>query len=139
MRRRLVVDRQNAALVGDGLIRRRGGVDLGNVVGQAGTSFGLAAGVQRAFRASSTTALVGVVSRSKARGTNGASVVVLVPSLQNMLSARRASSLMRVGSQGGSQTTSTRTSRTPFTARTASSTWPGSSCAEGQEGVVRVI
>jgi hypothetical protein len=56
-----------------------------------------------------------------------------------MFKARRASSLMRLWSQGGSQTTSTSTSETPGTMRTASSTWAGNSCAEGQDGVVRVI
>src|SRR5215467_8918336 len=51
----------------------------------------------------------------------------------------RASSDMRLGSQGGSHTIFTFTSPTPGTLATAFSTMVGNSCAEGQLGVVSVI
>src|SRR5215471_19047346 len=57
----------------------------------------------------------------------------------HILSTARASSDMRLGSQGGSHTMLTLTSPTPGTLATAFSTMVGSSCAEGQLGVVSVI
>ena len=56
-----------------------------------------------------------------------------------MFSASRASSVIRLGSHGGSQTVSTSHDVTPFTAMIASCTITGSSCAEGQPGAVSVI
>src|SRR5262245_66236163 len=55
-----------------------------------------------------------------------------------MLSTVRASSDIRLGSQGGSHTMSTLTGPTPGTLATAFSTMVGSSCADGQLGVVTV-
>ena len=55
---------------------------------------------------------------------------------QNMLRTTRASSDIRLGSQGGSQTTLTSTFPTPGTIETASCTITGSSCADGQLGEV---
>src|SRR4029077_1913147 len=55
---------------------------------------------------------------------------------QNMLRTTRASSDIRLGSQGGSQTTLTSTFPTPGTVETASCTITGSSCADGQLGEV---
>ena len=46
---------------------------------------------------------------------------------------------MRLGSQGGSHTMLTLASRTPATLATAFSTMIGSSCADGQLGVVSVM
>ena len=65
-------------------------------------------------------------------------MVVLMVTLahQNMFNCRRASSVMRLGSHGGSHTTSTSQPATPGTASTASRTWSGSSCALGQPGAV---
>src|SRR4029079_6179510 len=57
----------------------------------------------------------------------------------HILSTRRASSDMRLGSQGGSQTTSTLASLTPATLATAFSTWTGRSWAAGQLGEVSDI
>src|SRR5215467_3553672 len=57
----------------------------------------------------------------------------------HMFKATRASSDMRLWSQGGSQTTLTATSPTPGTLATAFSTMFGSSAADGQFGVVRVM
>src|SRR5262244_3481773 len=57
----------------------------------------------------------------------------------HMLSVARASSDIRVWSQGGSQTMLTLTSPTPATLATAFSTMVGSSCADGQLGVVSVM
>src|SRR5207244_5480620 len=57
----------------------------------------------------------------------------------HMLSTARASSDMRLWSQGGSQTMLTLTAPTPATLATAFSTMIGSSCAEGQLGVVSVM
>src|SRR5262249_17393093 len=57
----------------------------------------------------------------------------------HMLSTSRASSDMRLGSQGGSHTRLTLTSRTPGTLATAFSTMCGSSAADGQLGVVSVM
>ncbi len=54
-------------------------------------------------------------------------------------SSSLASSLMRSRSQGGVQTSLTRTSLTPGTEATAFSTSPGMLCATGQAGVVSVI
>src|SRR6266567_2584134 len=56
----------------------------------------------------------------------------------HMLSTARASSDIRLGSQGGSQTIATLASPTPATLETAFSTIVGSSCADGQFGVVSV-
>ncbi len=53
-----------------------------------------------------------------------------------MLRTTRASSDMRLGSQGGSQTTLTSTFPTPGTVETAFCTITGSSCADGQLGEV---
>src|SRR5207248_3997230 len=50
-----------------------------------------------------------------------------------------ASSVMRSRSQGGVQTSLTRTSLTPGTVSAAFSTSPGVLCATGQAGVVSVI
>jgi hypothetical protein len=50
----------------------------------------------------------------------------------NMLRTTRASSDIRLGSQGGSQTTLTSTFPTPGTVETAFCTITGSSCADGQ-------
>jgi hypothetical protein len=57
----------------------------------------------------------------------------------SMPSSSRASSLIRSGPQGGVQTSLTRTSLTPGTARIAASTSPGMLAATGQAGVVNVI
>src|SRR5712692_1838472 len=57
----------------------------------------------------------------------------------HILRTERASSDIRLGSQGGSQTMLTLTSPTPATLATAFSTMEGSSCAEGQLGVVKVM
>src|ERR1700722_1587736 len=59
--------------------------------------------------------------------------------LQNMFSCKRASSVIRLGSQGGSQTVSTSQSVTPATPITASFTCSGNSWALGQAGAVNVI
>jgi hypothetical protein len=69
------------------------------------------------------------------------SVVSGAPELHphHMLSTARASSDIRLGSQGGSHTMLTLTSPTPATLATAFSTMIGSSCAEGQLGVVSVM
>ena len=53
-----------------------------------------------------------------------------------MLRTTRASSDIRLGSQGGSQTTLTSTFPTPGTVETAFCTITGSSCADGQLGEV---
>ena len=53
-----------------------------------------------------------------------------------MLRTTRASSDIRLGSQGGSHTTLTSTFPTPGTVETAFSTITGSSCADGQLGEV---
>src|SRR5579875_3553557 len=54
----------------------------------------------------------------------------------HMFNTRRASSDIRLGSHGGSQTTSTLVSFTPGTLDTAFSTRIGNSCADGQLGDV---
>jgi hypothetical protein len=56
----------------------------------------------------------------------------------NMLRTTRASSDIRLGSQGGSQTTLTSTFPTPGTVETVFCTVTGSSCADGQLGEVSV-
>ena len=56
--------------------------------------------------------------------------------IHNMLRTTRASSDIRLGSQGGSQTTLTSTFPTPGTVETAFCTITGSSCADGQLGEV---
>src|SRR5581483_4023812 len=58
---------------------------------------------------------------------------------QNMFSCSLASSLMREGSHGGSNTSSTRQDFTSGISSTASSTQPGMSPATGQPGAVRVM
>ena len=58
---------------------------------------------------------------------------------QSIPSSSLASSLIRSGPQGGDQTSLTRTSETPGTARIVASTSPGMLAATGQAGVVRVI
>src|SRR5205085_11699616 len=57
----------------------------------------------------------------------------------HMFNVARASSDMRLWSQGGSQTMFTLTGPTPATLDTAFSTMIGSSCADGQFGVVSVM
>src|SRR6185312_4631784 len=54
----------------------------------------------------------------------------------HIFNTSRASSDIRLGSHGGSQTTSTLVSLTPGTLETAFSTKIGSSCADGQFGEV---
>ncbi len=61
------------------------------------------------------------------------------PPPQNIFSASRASSDMRLVSQGGSKTSVTVVPLTPGTALTASSTHFGISPATGQPGAVSVI
>src|SRR5215475_3322439 len=56
-----------------------------------------------------------------------------------MFRTTRASSDMRLWSHGGSHTTLTVTGPTPATLATAFSTMDGSSCADGQFGVVSVM
>jgi len=67
--------------------------------------------------------------------------VVFLPETcsHHILSTSRASSDIRLGSQGGSHTTVTLVSLTPGTLETAFSTMIGSSCADGQLGDVSDI
>ncbi len=64
---------------------------------------------------------------------------IVVRRLQNMLSARRASSDMRLMSQGGSNVRFTLAPLTPGTPSTAFSTQIGISPATGHPGAVRVM
>src|SRR5216684_3963368 len=57
----------------------------------------------------------------------------------HMFNTTLASSDIRLGSQGGSHTTLTVTGPTPGTLAAAFSTMLGSSCADGQLGVVNVM
>src|SRR6202023_1447980 len=84
---------------------------------------------------------IAVARRARACPTPVNSVVSVAPELypHHMLSTARASSDIGLGSHGGSNTMWTLPARTPATLATAFSTMIGSSCAEGQLGVVSVM
>src|ERR1700730_6291269 len=98
------------------------------------------------FSARAITSLMRSAAASVSRITWGRgravamAVLYLVLNSENlthhMFRTSRASSDIRLGSQGGSHTTSTLVSFTPGTLETAFSTMMGSSCAEGQLGEV---
>src|SRR5208283_1603959 len=152
----LAIDQHRHPLVLDNLVTRAGRVGPGHVIGQAGAALGLHADAQQASVLARVVQpaqpLRGGIGQGHHRrqGAGGARCGTRahwwVPSAsftrfgdQYMFSCNRASSVIRLGSQGGSHTVSTSQSVTPGTDMMASCTCTGSSCALGQAGAVRVI